>query len=116
MSTGNTSISSEKNQSILDAKKEIDKIDNTPVEKPIVPNALGEKYPEGVSQEMFQRKDDAGILSAIVTRRIVVIQGRGSEYVRTQTNHAITYTKNGKPITEYVWQKETQDAKLQRHY
>lgn len=116
LSTGNTSISNEKNQSILDAKKEIDKIDNAPVEKPIVPNALGEKYPEGVSQEMFQRKDDAGILSAIVTRRIVVIQGRGSEYVRTQTNHAITYTKNGKPITEYVWQKETQDAKLQRHY
>lgn len=116
LTTGSTSMSNEKQQSILNSQKELDKIEDKPVNKSIVPNALGEKYPEGVSQEMFQRKDDAGILSAIITRRIVVIQGRGSEYIRTQTNHATTYTKNGTPITEYVWQKETQDAKLQRHY
>jgi epidermal growth factor receptor substrate 15 len=116
LSSGNTSIENEKKQSIMDAKKDIDKIEVKPVEAASAPNSLGEKYPEGVSQEMFQRKDNVGILSAIITRRVVVINGRGAEYVRTQTSHATTYTKNGKPITEYVWQKETQDAKLQRHY
>jgi epidermal growth factor receptor substrate 15 len=116
LSTNNTSLMNEKIQTTHDVKKEIDKVGEKGPEKTIVPNSLGEKYPEGVSQEMFQRKDDAGILTAIVTRRIVVTEGRGVEYVRTQTNHAITYSKNGNPITEHVWQKETQDAKLQRHY
>lgn len=116
LNTNNTSMINEKSQTIHDVKKEIDKVGEKAPEKPIVPNSLGEKYPEGVSQEMFQRKDDAGILTAIVTRRIVVTQGRGVEYLRTQTNHATTYSKNGTPITEHIWQKETQDAKLQRHY
>ncbi|HLU87640.1 MAG TPA: hypothetical protein VKZ44_07775 [Taishania sp.] len=116
LSTGSLAMENEKKQAILDTKKDLNKIEVKPVDTNNVPNALGEKYPEGVSQEIFQRKDNVGILSAIVTRRIVVINGRGSEYIRTQTSHATTYTKNGKPITEYVWQKETQDAKLQRHY
>lgn len=116
LNTTNASMVNEKSQMTHDVKKEIDKIGEKVPEKTIVPNELGEKYPEGVSQEMFQRKDDAGILTAIVTRRVVVTQGRGVEYVRTQTNHATTYSKNGTPITEHIWQKETQDAKLQRHY
>lgn len=116
LNTNSTSMINEKSQTTHDVKKEIDKVGEKGPEKTIVPNALGEKYPEGVSQEMFQRKDDAGILTAIVTRRIVVTEGRGVEYQRTQTNHATTYSKNGTPITEHIWQKETQDAKLQRHY
>lgn len=116
LSTSQVSKSNEKTNSIYNTKTEIDKLSNQRTEKVYIPNSLGEKYPEGVSQEMYQRKDDAGILTAIVTRRIVVIQGRGTEYIRTQTNHAITYTKNGSPITEYIWQRETQDAALQRHY
>lgn len=116
LSNDNIALNSESKQSALNVKKELTKAEETTTTKIIVPNSLGEKYPEGVSQEMFQRKDDAGILSAIITRRIVVVQGRGDEYVRTQTSSSITYTKNGTPITEYVWQKETQDAKLQRHY
>lgn len=116
LTTDNAAIGTEKKQSSLDIKSEIDKIEVKPQTSVSIPNSLGEKYPEGVSQEMFQRKDDAGILSTIITRRIVVIQGKGDEFVRTQTNSSITYTKNGTPITEYVWQKETQNAKLQRHY
>lgn len=116
INTSNASQQAEKTQSSYDAKKEIDKVEVKAVNPANVPNTLGEKYPAGVSQEIFQRKDEAGILSAIITRRIVVIEGRGNEYVKTQTNHATTYSKNGKPITEFVWQKETQDAKLQRHY
>lgn len=116
INTTNASQQAEKTQSSYDAKKEIDKVEVKAVTPAHVKNTLGEKYPEGVSQEVFQRKDEAGILSAIVTRRVVVIEGRGNEYVKTQTNSATTYSKNGKPVTEFVWQKETQDAKLQRHY
>lgn len=117
LSTSTTSKEIEKENSIHDTKQSINKAaiaDKT--DKTIIPNSLGEKYPEGVSQEMYQKKDDAGILMAVITRRVVVIQGRGVEYVRTQTSHGVTYSKNGTPITEYTWQKETQDAKLQRHY
>lgn len=86
------------------------------VERAVITNNLGEEYPEGVSQEVFQRKDENGILSAIITRRIVVQEGHGDVYVKTQTLNATTYSKNGNPITEYVWQKETQAAHLERHY
>jgi epidermal growth factor receptor substrate 15 len=82
----------------------------------IVGNSLGSEYPEGVSQESFSQKDDKGLLTTITTRRIVVKEGRGVIYVRTQTLNAITYTKDGQPTTEYVWQRETQDGNLVKNY
>jgi len=116
LSIDNIAKEAEKTNVIHATRTEIAKATNYTAQTTYIPNSLGEKYPEGVSQEMYQRKDDAGVLVAIVTRRIVVIQGRGTEYVCTRTNHATTYTKNGSPITEYIWQKETQDASLERHY
>lgn len=74
------------------------------------------KYQEGVNQEQFDQLGSDGLVSAIVTRRVVVKNGKADVYVRTQTMDAITYTKNGQGCTEYVWQKETQDAKLKRNY
>lgn len=74
------------------------------------------KYPEGVSQEQFDIPGPDGTLSAIATRRIVVREGKADVYVRTQTVDIITFSKNGAPTTEYVWQKETNDPKLKRHY
>ena len=79
-------------------------------------NALSKKYPEGVSQETFQELGSDGLVSAIITRRIVVINGYGDVYVRKQTAYATTYTKNDAPCSEYMWQKETNAAKLERHY
>lgn len=81
-----------------------------------VANDLGKLYPEGVSQEQFEQYDEEGLLNAVVTRRIVVKNGHGNIYVRIQKLNGLTYSKNGQPTTEYVWQRETQDATLQRNY
>jgi len=116
LSIESTAKETEKTNTIHATKTQIEKSTNYTAQTAYIPNSLGEKYPEGVSQEMYQRKDDSGILVAIITRRVVVVQGRGTEYICTQTNHGTTYTKEGNPITEYTWQKETQDASLVRHY
>lgn len=88
---------------------------NQPVKVKIA-NSLGQEYPEGVSQESFTQSDENGLMKAIITRRIVVIEGQGNVYVRTQTLDAITYTKNGEPTTEYTWQKQTSGPNLVKHY
>jgi len=78
-------------------------------------NSIGTLYPEGVTQEQFNKNDDKGGLLAVVTRRIVVKNGYGQIYTRTQTKDFITYTKNGSASTEAIWQRETQDAKLKKN-
>lgn len=98
------------------AKGEIDKITDEPREKTVVVNSLGKEYPEGVSQEVFTKQDQNGLMTELITRRIVVVDGHADVYIRTQTTHGITYTKNGQPSLEYVWQKETQNPHLERHF
>lgn len=78
-------------------------------------NSIGSQYPEGVTQEQFNKNDDKGSLIAVVTRRIVVKNGYGQIYTRTQTKDNITYSKNGNPSTEAIWQRETQDAKIKKN-
>lgn len=99
------------------ARKIIDQIESKTVKfDEAAANELGSAYPEGVSQESFNQNGTDGLLVAIVTRRIVVNNGHGSIYVRKQTLTGITYSKNGEPSTEYIWQKETADGKLKKNY
>ena len=104
-------------QKNLEARKLVENVANREVvyaDK--VANEIGGNYPEGVSQETFQKNGNDGLPVAFITRRIVVKNGHGEVYVRTQTLHAITYSKNGDPSSEYIWQKETSDAKLTRNF
>ena len=89
--------------------------EQTKTAKTISPNEIGKTYEEGVTEESFAQKDDKGLMKAFITRRVVVIEGRGVVYVRTQTVQATTFTKDGVSITESTWQKETQDPKLTKH-
>lgn len=81
-----------------------------------IANSLGDEYPEGVSQENFVTKDKNDLPVKIVTRRIVVQNGRGEVYMRIQTRNGVTYSKNGSPISEMSWIKATEDANLEKHY
>lgn len=80
-----------------------------------IANSIGSLYPEGLSEESFNKNDAEGLAYAVVTRRIVVKNGYGAIYIRTVTKNSITYSKNGQPTTEHTWQIETQDAKLKRN-
>ena len=78
-------------------------------------NSIGSLYPEGVTQEQFNKTDNKGSLLAVVTRRIIVKKGYGQIYTRIQTKDFITYSKNGAASTEAIWQKETQDTNLKKN-
>jgi hypothetical protein len=91
-------------------------VTDAPKNKPKVANSLGYDYPEGVSQESFSKSDNNGLITTIITRRIVVVDNHADVYIRTQTLNGVTYTKNDKPILSYVWQNETQASHLERHF
>lgn len=75
---------------------------------PEVANELGKKFPEGVTEETYTINDSRGIMKAFVVRRIVVSDGAGTVYEKTQTRYGVvSYTKNGQAISEYEWNDET---------
>jgi epidermal growth factor receptor substrate 15 len=99
-----------------DARKLLDDLETRGIKfNETIANTLGTEFPEGVTEQNFEIKDDDGNIIGMKTRRIVVKQGRGDVYVRSSSKFGITYTKNGLAITEHVWQKDTQDATLVRH-
>lgn len=89
-------------------------VDATPVQE-TVKNTLGIDFPEGVTEEQFSQSGTDGTIHTIITRRVVVIDGYGEVYIRTQRDGMETFKKNDQPITKYTWQKETQGSNLVRH-
>ena len=81
-----------------------------------IANTLGDEFPEGVTQETYVRRDKDGVPYKIVTRRIVVTNGYGEVFMRIQTRNAVTYSKNGRPISEASWIRGTEDANLVQHF
>ncbi|MNX92846.1 hypothetical protein D3C86_1250010 [compost metagenome] len=118
LGTANQIQTDKSNERTQSAKKTMDEISS----KEPVKTSTGtydvdlSKYPEGVNQEQFDQLGTDGLVSAVVTRRVVVKDGKADVYIRTQTINALTYSKNGAPCTEWIWQRETQDAKLKRNY
>lgn len=81
-----------------------------------VKNKLGEEFPEGVTEEIYEMKDSNGLLTGYVVRRLVVIEGEGNVYEKTQTRYGtVSYTKNGEGISQTQWQEETKNANLVYH-
>lgn len=106
-----------KKQSAQDVQNFLDGLENnTSQYSETVANTLGEEFPEGVTQQNFVRRDSEGLPVKIVTRRIVVVNGRGDVYIRIQTKFGTTYSKNGTQVTSTVWDKETDNGKLVKHF
>ena len=106
----------QKKKKTLEVNKLLEQLDTKGIRfSESVANALGEEFPEGVTEQNFSINNDEGLLIEMKTRRIVVKNGRGDVYVRSSNKYGTTYTKNGAAIAEYVWQRDTQDAKLVRH-
>jgi epidermal growth factor receptor substrate 15 len=80
-----------------------------------VKNKLGEEYPNGVTEEIYEQYDNQGLLISFVTRRLVVVEGEGNIYERTKARYGVSYTKNGEGITEMLWDDETNNAYLVRN-
>lgn len=64
---------------------------------------LAKKYPQGLTEEL---SEDG---SKKITRRVIVNGNIGVEYKKIKHNWGGEYYfKNGSPINEYIWQKETE--------
>jgi hypothetical protein len=109
--------SSDKKEAIYDTRSDLKQLEVSKVTyAPKVANTIGKNYPEGVSQEVFQENGPDGLPNAIITRRIVVKNGYGDVYTRTQKMGSITYSKNGDICTEMIWRNETTGPNLEKHY
>jgi len=100
---------------LLDNQKTIDEGDYEKREKPVIPNSLGDEFPEGVTEKTYIKRDKDDVPTQVIVRRIVVRQGKGIEYRRVQTRNGVTYSRDGEAITEAIWNKETQNADLVRN-
>lgn len=65
-------------------------------------NDLAKKYPVGVTEEKVKEGNNN------ITRRIVVTGNKGVLYMKKETTFGtVYYFKDGAPITEQMWEKET---------
>lgn len=70
-------------------------------------NDLAREYGPGVHEKVYQRKDKRGNIMQVTVVRVVVIGTKGHEYKMIKTRFAEQYFKDGKPISESIWDTET---------
>ena len=64
-------------------------------------------FPEGVTQKVYEKKNEFGEVIAITTRRVVVKGNKGHDYIHKKTKAGSFYFKDGKSISENTWDLET---------
>ncbi|MCW3071464.1 MAG: hypothetical protein JWO44_1354 [Bacteroidetes bacterium] len=83
-------------------KGKLAEIDKEIANADLFKNDLAKKYPLGVTEEKVKEGSNN------ITRRIVVIGNKGILYTKKETNFGtVYYFKDGSPITEQEWNKET---------
>jgi tetratricopeptide (TPR) repeat protein len=65
------------------------------------------QYPEGITEEMYQRKNNMGEVIEVTILRIVVNGNKADEYKKVSTRWTTNYFKNGGIITQHIWDTET---------
>ncbi len=68
---------------------------------------LAKQYPEGITEEMYQRKNNMGEVIEVTILRIVVNGNKADEYKKVTTRWTTNYFKNGGIITQHIWDTET---------
>ncbi len=102
----------EKSEDYVESLKDIDvtKIDEE------MKNALGDQFPEGMTEEIYTLNDEDGLMVSYVVRRVVVRNGAGNLYEMIQTKFGtVSYTCNGHGISEFEWEDKTDAADLVRN-
>jgi hypothetical protein len=72
-----------------------------------IANDLADNFPEGMTEEIFQDKNDKGEILGFIVRRIVVKGDRGDVFIMRKNRFGTSFTKNGDPITQFVWDDES---------
>lgn len=86
---------------IFDKKSWKEKANKKPVPRDDFQNALAKKYPQGVTEEVVKEGNST------TTRRIVVRGNKGVLYLMRKTNFGVFYFKDGTPIFESEFIKNT---------
>ena len=68
ISTGVTNLEYAKTDKLQQNQQKLDGVEDKKPERIRVANALGNKYPEGVTQESFTQNDENGLMKSIITR------------------------------------------------
>ena len=64
-------------------------------------------FPEGVTQKVYEKKNEYGEVTERTIRRVVVKGNKGDDYIFKKTKAGSFYFKNGKSISESTWDLET---------
>ena len=64
-------------------------------------------FPQGVTQRVYERKNNFGEVIEITVRRVVVSGNKGDDYIQKKSKAGSFFFKNGSSISEQTWDSET---------